>query len=413
MMEEKISIIVPVYNKASYLPKCLESLQAQTYRNIEVLLVDDGSTDDSAAVCQAFCARDARFRCLHQENGGQSAARRTGVEAASGTWVKFVDADDFVVPEMCEWLMQRQHETDADLVISTLQMWTEGKAGTAKLIPSGTCSGVDAVRHLIEPRFFRFRIPNSVVSLFCRKMSAQKILRSIDPRITFNEDFGCGVAMMLDAKTVAFLPKVVYYYRQIPTSYTHTHDKSNVLMHKWLLAYLEPLLRQHGIGQEDAWVMEWTILRAFLLGGYEFFNDFDGLYPFFEGQRSGRIAVYGAGVIGEEIVTKLTDFDIVGWYDRNWQHYRSIGRAVDAPERMADCACDDVIIAIQDPDVSETVRQELFQRLPSGIRVHTMSKDIVDSVYSARKLAELRTLDESYTYLSARKIGGGAISPTI
>lgn len=406
-MEEKISIIVPVYNKAAYLPKCLESLQVQTYQNIEVVLVDDGSMDSSAEVCQSFCARDARFHYLHQENGGQTAARKSGVEAASGAWVKFVDADDFVVPEMCEWLMKRQCETNADLVISTLQMWTEGKLGTAKPIPTGTCSGVDAVRHLIEPRFFRFRVPNSVVSLFCRKQSAQKALDSIDPRITFNEDFGCGIAMMIDATTIAFLPKVVYYYRQVPESYTHTHDKSNVLMHKWLLEFLQPLLKKHGIGCEDAWVLDWTILRAFLLGGYEYFNDFDGCYPFFSGKRGGRIAVYGAGVIGEEIVTKLTGFDIVGWYDRNWKHYRAFGRSVDAPEKLSNRDCEDIIIAIQDPDVSEAVRQELLASLPTRIRVHTMSEDIINSAYSVRKLAELRNLDETYHYEPRKNSGGG------
>lgn len=117
-MKDLISIIVPVYNKAAYLQPCLDSLQAQIYTDIEVILVDDGSTDASGSICQAMCRSDARFHYLRQENAGQNAARKAGLDIARGTWIIFVDADDTVTDDMCSSMMQRQQETQADMVCS-------------------------------------------------------------------------------------------------------------------------------------------------------------------------------------------------------------------------------------------------------------------------------------------------------
>lgn len=98
-----VSIIVPVYNIKEYLPACVESLLGQTCRKLEILLVDDGSTDGSGALCHSFS--DPRIRVLHKENGGLSSARNAGLEAASGDWILFVDGDDYLVPDAVERLV--------------------------------------------------------------------------------------------------------------------------------------------------------------------------------------------------------------------------------------------------------------------------------------------------------------------
>ena len=103
-MDELISIIVPVYNAEKYLPVCVESLLAQTYGALEVILVNDGSKDGSASLCDAFAARDPRVRVIHKENQGVSAARNAGLDLASGSYVAFVDADDHVEPDYLEHL---------------------------------------------------------------------------------------------------------------------------------------------------------------------------------------------------------------------------------------------------------------------------------------------------------------------
>ena len=103
--EPLISIIVPVYKVEQYLPKCIESILAQTYRNLEILLVDDGSPDTCGAICDAYAAKDDRIQVIHKENGGLSSARNAGMDIARGEYFGFVDSDDWIEPEMYETLI--------------------------------------------------------------------------------------------------------------------------------------------------------------------------------------------------------------------------------------------------------------------------------------------------------------------
>lgn len=115
-MGELISVIIPVYNAEKYLPTCLESVLNQTYSDLELILVNDGSKDGSGAVCDAFAARDPRVKVIHQKNGGVSAARNSGLEFASGQYVAFIDADDDIKPGYLERLHEKIVGQEADIV---------------------------------------------------------------------------------------------------------------------------------------------------------------------------------------------------------------------------------------------------------------------------------------------------------
>lgn len=117
MSEDKISVVVPVYNTETYLRECLESVACQTHKNIEVLLVDDGSTDGSPDICQEFVERDGRFRYLRQENSGQSAARNWGIREASGAFLAFIDSDDWWDEDILETLHDALVGHNAQLVM--------------------------------------------------------------------------------------------------------------------------------------------------------------------------------------------------------------------------------------------------------------------------------------------------------
>ena len=101
-MSERISVIVPIYNVERYLEKCIDSILAQTWRELEVILCDDGSTDGCGAICDRYAARDDRVRVIHKKNGGLSDARNAGLEVASGGWYVFIDSDDFITPDTIE-----------------------------------------------------------------------------------------------------------------------------------------------------------------------------------------------------------------------------------------------------------------------------------------------------------------------
>ena len=130
-MEEKqplISVIVPVYNVENYIYACLDCLLLQTWKNLEIILVDDGSTDSSSILCDAAALHDARIRVVHQKNGGLSAARNAGVDAARGEWIGFVDSDDYVAADMFEKLYHAAADQQAQIAVCTYAYVTpEGK----------------------------------------------------------------------------------------------------------------------------------------------------------------------------------------------------------------------------------------------------------------------------------------------
>ena len=117
MESEKISVIIPVYKVEKYLAKCVDSVLAQTYGDLEILLVDDGSPDGCGAICDGYASRDSRVRVIHKPNGGLSSARNAGLDAASGAYVGFVDSDDYIDPAMYEKLHAALVSTGADVCV--------------------------------------------------------------------------------------------------------------------------------------------------------------------------------------------------------------------------------------------------------------------------------------------------------
>lgn len=125
MIQYRVSIIVAVYNVEKYIRRCLESLKSQTYSNIEVILVDDGSTDKSGLICDEYARKDSRFRVIHKENGGVSTARQIGLDAATGDYIIHADPDDYVDVKMIEELLTSAISTNVDM--TTCDFYMDGK----------------------------------------------------------------------------------------------------------------------------------------------------------------------------------------------------------------------------------------------------------------------------------------------
>lgn len=121
MHEDLVSVIVPVYNVENYLRECLDSIVAQTYRNIEVILIDDGSKDSSGEICDEYADKDNRIKVIHKENGGVSAARNTGLDVAKGEWISYVDSDDYIEDTMLETLICLAKENDVELAMCSFK----------------------------------------------------------------------------------------------------------------------------------------------------------------------------------------------------------------------------------------------------------------------------------------------------
>ena len=115
--ENKISVIVSIYNIEKYIQRAVESICAQTYSNLEIILVDDGSTDSSGRICDEYAKKDNRIRVIHKKNGGLSSARNEGIKAATGEYIAFVDGDDWVDKSMYEDMLKAMYTYDADIAI--------------------------------------------------------------------------------------------------------------------------------------------------------------------------------------------------------------------------------------------------------------------------------------------------------
>ena len=113
---KKISVIIPIYNVEDYLPQCLDSVIHQTHENLEIILVNDGSTDSCTKICDEYAAKDNRIKIINQENGGLSVARNTGIRTATGDYIAFIDSDDWIVPNFCEILLITALENNAEMV---------------------------------------------------------------------------------------------------------------------------------------------------------------------------------------------------------------------------------------------------------------------------------------------------------
>lgn len=397
---ELISIIVPVYNKEVYLEECIQSLLDQSYKNIEVILIDDGSTDCSARICQSFCEQDIRVKSYFQKNSGQNAARKKGISKATGNWVLFVDADDFVACDYCLHLVEAQQSSGADIVMGKSQKYLDGKFGAVSGSLVGLYSGYEAVRHFIDRDFFSFDMPSGMLPILFKKTVIGDALHAIDLRITFSEDCGCTLYALLQAKKVQIISDVGYYYRQVPESYCHVHDKSNVFSQKLLIDFLYKIFLEHNMLQENLRIIHWLIIRDLLLGGYEFFLDYAGIFPFSKGVVSGKIALYGAGVFGEEIYNKLgRKFEIIRWVDREFQYYQERGKDVWDPAILPEMEFDWLIVAITHPKTARKVVLNLQDMGLDPAKILTISPAIIDSDYTNYKLKELRCADENYSYV--------------
>jgi glycosyltransferase involved in cell wall biosynthesis len=156
MVNPMISVIVPVYMVEEYLRQCLDSLIHQTYKDIEIILVDDGSPDHCGEICEEYAKKDARIIVIHQENGGLSAARNAGLDIAKGEYIMFVDSDDWVEPTYCEKALKAILEHQVDLAIMGFFTTYMNRSVPIQTPSPRTLDGIEAMRHVIlndEPSF--------------------------------------------------------------------------------------------------------------------------------------------------------------------------------------------------------------------------------------------------------------------
>lgn len=221
MSEPLVSIIIPVYNAIPYLAACLETVRRQRYENIEILLVNDGSSDSSLHVCEMYARVDSRIRVVDKPNGGVSSSRNLAIEQARGEYLQFVDSDDWLDRNATRLLVERALETDADLVISHFCRVSGEKI---------TVSGFLTQYNVMDQREFARRLMEEPASFYYGVMWNKLYRRSIilehdircNESMRWSEDFLFNLEYIRYASRFAALETPIYYYRKNEKSITNS-----------------------------------------------------------------------------------------------------------------------------------------------------------------------------------------------
>lgn len=214
-MNEKISVIIPAYNIEKDLPRCLESILTQTYQNLEVLVVDDGSTDSTGIVINVFTERDSRIKAIHKENGGVTSARLQGVAEATGDWITFVDGDDSIEPEMLARLLENAWTCGADISHCGYQMVFPSRVDYYYNTGKQTRQpGKQGLYDLLEGRFVE---PGLVCKLYRRELF-DGLECWMDKSIRINEDLLMNAFLFRRAEMAVHEDICPYHYILRPGS---------------------------------------------------------------------------------------------------------------------------------------------------------------------------------------------------
>ncbi len=221
----KISIIVPIYNAETFIYKCVDSLLVQTYSNIEIILVDDGSPDRCPQICDAYAQADSRIKVIHKKNGGVASARNAGLDAAQGNYVMFVDSDDWILPDYCEVMLQTALEKGTEVVCSNFEeVFEEGvvlKPVDGQIAVNQELDTLDQVlKDITDSELYTWPV--------WAKLYASSVVKGLyfDQNMKFAEDVQFARDALVRAKKISLIVNNGYCYYRNASSVTILQKKS-------------------------------------------------------------------------------------------------------------------------------------------------------------------------------------------
>lgn len=359
------------------MPVCIDSICRQTLPDLEIILVDDGSTDRSGRICDEFAEKDSRIIVLHKENGGLVSARQAGLKIASGSYVGYVDGDDWIDDTMYEEMLSICEQEDADVVISVDYRESGTKTRRTKPpIAEGVYKAEDgSISKLIHNLMFKEDYSStgfapSIWNKLYRKELLCKYQFDVDQRITYGEDAACTYPCLAFANRVVVVDRAYYHYRIREGSISRSTDNRYFERISLLYQQLKASFLKHPDAECLMEQLDHYMLRLVLDGITKMFGfRFDLALPQYfpplnvlQNDAPERIVLYGAGEVGRSYyqVFQLTQAaNIVGWVDRQWKEYREEGLSVEAIAALEELEYDKILIAISDADTVKAVEKDL------------------------------------------------------
>ena len=370
---ELISIVVPIYNVSEYLPECIESILNQTYSDIEVILVNDGSTDGSGAICEAYAKKDSRIKVITQKNCGLTVTRRNGVMSAEGRYIVFVDGDDWIEPDMYECLMDYMYNNDVDIVTSAgyrNYSWGQGATKLDDTLEKGIYSMKDDsfLKCLFSASFGTTKHMNGAIwnKLF-KKSNIIDVLKKMDDRVNgFMDDNVVFVGTALNSKSIYVTHECKYHHRERNDSFTYSKNPNGLAQINYAYLSLKKLIEDAGYKDRLYGALcEHTSKN--MIEAYNSLFDTRELYlPQYvfrstEIEFGASVLLYGAGKVGKEYYYQLkaeNKYNVIGIVDRNAGKIESDFKVLDLND-VRQMKFDYVIIAVAQEEMAEQIKFEL------------------------------------------------------
>lgn len=398
-MNPLISIIVPIYNVGAYLFQCVQSLTRQTYQSLEIILVNDGSTDSCPEICEYFRKTDDRIKVINQANSGLVNARKTGIHQASGEFIVFVDGDDWLDLTYIESLINLQMMNQVDLVIPSHYREFMGiRTKMHNPQPIGIYDRPDIQASIFPqlislPPFYQPSIfTYSWGKLYKKELVTQPQLQT-PSNLVMGEDAAVVYPVIAACQRLMISDIAGYNYRQRPNSILKTtHSLSDELSklallrtHLWrqLQAYTSFDFRK----QLDDFILAYAMIRTgcfFADPQFIPLTQISSAIP-----KNSKICLYNSGSFGQQMyksIQKSKYYEIVAWLDEDYQESQLMGLPIVAPQSIQAFDYDFVVIAILDPVRVSEITQLLTSMGVQSNRILSPKANSASSTHALKKL---------------------------
>lgn len=372
----KITIIIPAYNAEKSLYKCVTSVVSQTFDDIQIILIDDGSVDKTYDMCKELQQMDKRIEVYHTENKGSVCARKMGLELAIGDYIGFVDADDYIEPDMFQKLLQRFIDTGADFIHSG---YIEENGRERKIVCDFEDSILDMESTEDRIRFLQEYVlgetkDNYISSSIWSKLFKRELIRKcygeLPDEQQYGEDLLCLCRCIFESKRIALYKRAGYHY--VIGKSTLSHLKYDNYMRKeiGLWYHILKLADEYGctevLSNEIYYFLKKRMLHVVWSDKKEklpipryYYKDIEKVYE-------KKVVIFGAGDVGQDYYAQISKYkccEIVAWVDSNWDKYHFSYAEVTAIDDIRDNLYYDVIlIAVREKKVGMEIKKLLTNR---------------------------------------------------
>lgn len=370
-----ISVIIPVYNVKEYLRDCLKSVIGQTYKNLEIIVVDDGSTDGSSKLCDELAEQDTRINVIHQKNNGVAAARKKGVLCSRGDFICFVDADDEMGSEMLEFLVNNIGKCDMITTGAYAQRSSGEYNEEVDFIEEGIYATEKKKEYIIANMLayknsFNYGILPYLWNKMFRAQTLKVIIADINSNLSFAEDMELLFHFVLQCKAICVTHKCFYYHRYQESSASCA--KNNNYMCDLVKIYLAIEKEIGNYPQKESLINQLQLYIINHIYGIPWYMRFTAkaqmiqyVFPYSDLEKESKIILYGAGRVGMDyyrLINRQKRLELVLWVDKDWKKYHDISTPVYDPETIKNYNYDYIIIAVKKRVIADEIRQELVKR---------------------------------------------------